>query len=335
MFIREYSEKLEHETLRKCASFSDETLGRDITEDKCDIRTEFQRDRDRIIHSKAFRRMKHKTQVFLAPGGDHYRTRLTHTLEVAQISRTIARALRLNEDLTEAIALGHDLGHTPFGHAGERTLDRCSSKRFRHNEQSVRVVEKLEKNGEGLNLTREVRDGILHHRSSGKPMTLEGKIVKFSDQVAYVNHDIDDGIRAAILTENMLPSDCTRLLGHSTRDRINNIIHAIVNASYDTDDILFPGEYYDRFMELRRFMFENLYTNSAAKTEEVKAEIVVEMLFDEYMKHAEKLPEEYYRYILKDIEDKEIVVCDYIAGMTDNFAVAKAKELFLPSSWEN
>lgn len=335
LLIREYTEQQEHMMLRGCASFSDTITGRDIAEEKCDIRTEYQRDRDRIIHSKAFRRMKHKTQVFLAPGGDHYRTRLTHTLEVAQISRTIARALRLNEDLTEAIALGHDLGHTPFGHAGERTLDRCSSKRFRHNEQSVRVVEKLEKNGKGLNLTKEVRDGILHHRSSGKPATLEGKIVKFSDQIAYVNHDIDDGIRAGILTEQMLPTDCTDILGNSTRDRINNIIHAIVNASIDVDDIVFPEEYYDKFMKLRRFMFENLYTNSVAKDEEIKAELVVEMLFDEYMKHCEKLPLDYYSYIEKGIEDKETVVCDYIAGMTDNYAVAKAKEFFLPKSWEN
>lgn len=335
MLIREYTEKQEHDIYRSCASFSDESLGRDIQEEKCDIRTDYQRDRDRIIHCKAFRRMKHKTQVFLAPGGDHYRTRLTHTLEVAQISRTIARALRLNEDLTEAIALGHDLGHTPFGHAGERTLDRCSSQRFRHNEQSVRVVEKLEKNGRGLNLTREVRDGILNHRSSGTPTTLEGKIVKYSDQVAYVNHDIDDGIRAGILTEEMLPKQCTELLGHSTRDRINTIIHEIVNASKGVEDIVFPEYYYQKFQELRSFMFENLYTNSSAKVEERKAELVVEMLFDEYMRHSESLPEEYNRYISEGIEDKEKVVCDYIAGMTDNFAVAKAKELFLPRFWEN
>ena len=335
MLIREYTEKQEHDIFRACASFSDESKGRDVQEEKCDIRTDFQRDRDRIIHCKAFRRMKHKTQVFLAPGGDHYRTRLTHTLEVAQISRTIARALRLNEDLTEAIALGHDLGHTPFGHAGERMLDKCCSKRFHHNEQSVRVVEKLEKNGKGLNLTKEVRDGIWHHRSSGTPATLEGKIVKFSDQIAYVNHDIDDGIRAGILSEEILPAKCTNLLGHSTRDRINTIIHEIVNASENTEDVVFPEEYFRCFQELRSFMFANLYTNSLAKGEEKKAELVVEMLFNEYMQHSEKLPQEYYRYIVEGIEEKETVVCDYIAGMTDNFAVAKAKELFLPRFWEN
>ncbi len=335
MLIREYTEKQEHDIYRSCASFSDESVGRDLPEEKCDIRTDYQRDRDRIIHCKAFRRMKHKTQVFLAPGGDHYRTRLTHTLEVAQISRTIARALRLNEDLTEAIALGHDLGHTPFGHAGERTLDRCSSKHFRHNEQSVRVVEALEKNGRGLNLTREVRDGMLNHRSGGNPSTLEGKIVKFSDQIAYVNHDIDDGIRAGILTEEMLPGECTGLLGHSTRDRINTIIHEIVRASMSSDDIIFPDEYFTEFQKLRKFMFENLYTNSVAKHEERKAEMVVEMLFNEYMSHSDKLPEEYYKYILDGRVDKETVVCDYIAGMTDNYAVTKAKELFLPRFWES
>jgi dGTPase len=334
MLIREFTEKQEHEVFRSCAAFSDESLGRDREEDKCDIRTDFQRDRDRIIHSKAFRRMKHKTQVFLAPGGDHYRTRLTHTLEVAQISRTIARALRLNEDLTEAIALGHDLGHTPFGHAGERTLDRCSSRTFRHNEQSVRVVERIEKNGRGLNLTKEVRDGILNHRSSGKPATLEGKIVRFSDQIAYVNHDIDDGIRAGILSEDILPADCTEMFGHSTRDRINSIIHIIVGASRDVEDVIFPQEEFDMFQRLRKFMFENLYTNSVAKVEEKKAELVVEMLFHEYMEHTDMLPDEFRRFIDEGLEDKEIVVCDYIAGMTDNYAVAKAKDIFLPRAWD-
>jgi dGTPase len=272
--------------------------------------------------------------VFLAPGGDHYRTRLTHTLEVAQISRTIARALRLNEDLTESIALGHDLGHTPFGHAGERTLDRCSSKPFRHNEQSVRVVERLEKNGRGLNLTKEVRDGILNHRSNGTPATLEGKIVKIADQVAYVNHDIDDGIRAGILSEEMLPEECTNILGHTTRDRINNIIHIIVKSSLDVEDIIFPKEYFDIFQKLRRFMFDNLYTNSIAKVEEHKAELVVEMLFNEYMEHTDMLPDEFRKYIDDGLEDKETVVCDYIAGMTDNYAVAKAKDIFLPRAWD-
>lgn len=333
MLIREEQEKLEHQIYRSCAAFSDCSLGRDIEEEKCDIRTEFQRDRDRIIHSKSFRRMKHKTQVFLAPGGDHYRTRLTHTLEVAQIARTIARALRLNEDLTEAIALGHDLGHTPFGHAGERALNECFSMGFHHNEQSVRVVERIEKNGKGLNLTREVRDGIKNHRSSCMPSTLEGKIVRISDKIAYVNHDIDDGIRAGILSEEELPVECTDILGHSTRDRINTVIHAIVRASQDTEDIIFPKEYSIAFSNLRKYMFEDLYTNPIAKNQEAKAQRVVKMLFEEYVKHTDKLPIEYQAYIASG-EEKERVVCDYIAGMTDNFAVATAKEIFLPKFWE-
>lgn len=332
MILREYFEKREHEIFRKCASFSDETRGREREEEKCDIRTEYQRDRDRIIHCKAFRRMKHKTQVFLAPGGDHYRTRLTHTLEVAQIARSIARALCLNEDLTEAIALGHDLGHTPFGHAGERALSRCSSKPFLHNEQSVRVVEKLEKDGKGLNLTWEVRDGMLNHKTSGRPATLEGSIVRISDKIAYVNHDIDDGIRAGILTEDMLPKACTDILGHSTRDRINNLIHAIVMNSMDADRIALPEAYEQAMAELRAFMFRDLYTNPIAKSEEGKAEKVIGMLFEEYMEHVTYLPEEYIRFIEMG-EDKEVVVCDYIAGMTDNYAVEMAKNLFIPKSW--
>lgn len=332
MILREYFEKREHEIFRECASFSDETRGREREEEKCDIRTEYQRDRDRIIHCKAFRRMKHKTQVFLAPGGDHYRTRLTHTLEVAQIARSIARALCLNEDLTEAIALGHDLGHTPFGHAGERALSRCSSKPFLHNEQSVRVVEKLEKDGKGLNLTWEVRDGMLNHKTSGRPATLEGSIVRISDKIAYVNHDIDDGIRAGILTEDMLPKACTDILGHSTRDRINNLIHAIVMNSMDADRIALPEAYEQAMAELRAFMFRDLYTNPIAKSEEGKAERVIGMLFEEYMEHVTYLPEEYIRFIEMG-EDKEVVVCDYIAGMTDNYAVEIAKNLFIPKSW--
>ena len=332
MTLREQFEQTEHQIFRPCASFSDRTKGRDMTEEKCDIRTEYQRDRDRIIHSKSFRRMKHKTQVFLAPGGDHYRTRLTHTLEVAQIARTIARALQLNEDLTEAIALGHDLGHTPFGHAGERALSRYTSKPFLHNEQSVRVVERLEKDGHGLNLTWEVRDGMLNHKTSGSPSTLEGWIVRTSDKIAYVNHDIDDGIRAGILTEEMLPKDITDMLGHSTRDRINTLIHAMVTYSMDKDIIGLPSEYEQALRDLRSFMFSDLYTNPVAKSEEVKAERVIGMLFEEYIKHIELLPEE-FQQLINDGEEKEIVVCDYIAGMTDNYAVTTASELFIPKSW--
>lgn len=332
MALREYFEQREHDMFRPCAAFSDTSKGRDVEEEKCDIRTDYQRDRDRIIHSKSFRRMKHKTQVFLAPGGDHYRTRLTHTLEVAQIARTIARALRLNEDLTEAIALGHDLGHTPFGHAGERALSRCASRPFNHNEQSVRVVEHLEKNGKGLNLTWEVRDGILNHKTSGKPSTLEGAIVRVSDKIAYVNHDIDDGIRAGILTEESLPKECTDVLGHSTRDRINSLIHAIVKSSLEIDEIVMPSEYEQALKDLRTFMFADLYTNPVAKSEEGKAEQVVEMLFAEYSKDISKLPEEYVKYI-NDGEEQEIVICDYIAGMTDNYAVETVKSLFIPRPW--
>ena len=333
MILREYFEAREHDFLRPCAAFSDCSRGRDREEEKCDIRTDYQRDRDRIIHCKSFRRLKHKTQVFLAPLGDHYRTRLTHTLEVAQIARSIARALRLNEDLTEAIALGHDLGHTPFGHAGERALSKFASRPFHHNEQSVRVVEKLEKNGEGLNLTWEVRDGILNHKTSGKPATLEGDCVRISDKIAYVNHDIDDGIRAGILKEEALPKACTQVLGNSTRERINSLIHAIVTASLNSDSIVIPDAEQQALFELRRFMFEDLYTNPLAKSEEVKAEQLIGLLYESYMDHVDRLPEEYRNYI-ENGEDKETVVCDYIAGMTDNFAVERAKKLFIPIAWQ-
>ena len=332
MLIREMLEQREHEMYRPCACFADTTRGRDRQEDKCDLRTEFQRDRDRIIHSKSFRRMKHKTQVFLSPGGDHYRTRLTHTLEVAQIGRTIARALFLNEDLVEAIALGHDLGHTPFGHVGERALSKYTSKPFCHNEQSVRVVECLEKDGKGLNLTWEVRDGIRNHKSSCHPATLEGKIVRLSDKIAYVNHDIDDGIRAGVMTEDMLPKQCTEILGHSTRDRIDNLIHAVVNTSKDIEDVVMPEDYQQAFQELRSFMFRDLYTNPVAKSEEIKAERLISMLYEEFMEHLEWLPEEYQMFIAQG-ETKEIVICDYIAGMTDNYAVDMANKIFIPKSW--
>lgn len=332
MNIREEQELREHKLYSSCASFSDESKGRDIPEEKCDIRTDYQRDRDRIIHCKSFRRLKHKTQVFLSPGGDHYRTRLTHTLEVAQIARTIARALNLNEDLTEAIALGHDLGHTPFGHAGERALSRYTSKEFHHNEQSVRVVEKLEKNGKGLNLTWEVRDGILNHRSACKPSTLEGSIVRIADKIAYVNHDIDDGIRAGILDESSLPKECTNVLGNCTRDRINNTIHALVNYSKDKDFVALPPEFAQAQLELRQFMTDDLYTNPIAKGQEAKAERMIGLLYNEYINNLNKLPEEFQEFVRAG-EDKEIVVCDYIAGMTDNYAVECFNELFIPKSW--
>ncbi len=333
MILREFFEKREHEILSAYAAKSDESRGREREEEKCDIRTDYQRDRDRILHCKSFRRLKHKTQVFLAPSGDHYRTRLTHTLEVSQIARSIARALLLNEDLTEAIALGHDLGHTPFGHAGERALAKYSSRDFRHNEQSVRVVERLEKNGAGLNLTWEVRDGILNHKTAGKPATLEGDVVRLADKIAYVNHDIDDGIRAGILTEDMLPKGPADVLGHSTRDRINTLIHAIVTASFGKEHIIVPKEIERALFEMRRFMFDDLYTNPLAKSEEIKAEKMIGYLFDAYMNDETLLPDEYIAYIASG-EDRETVVCDYIAGMTDNYAVECAKELFVPMAWK-
>ena len=333
MNIREMFEKEEHQRLSEYASFSDESRGRDVPEEESDIRTVYQRDRDRIIHSKSFRRLKHKTQVFLAPEGDHYRTRLTHTLEVSQIARTIAKAVRCNEDLTEAIALAHDIGHTPFGHVGERALSSISGRPFSHNENGVRVVEKIEKDGEGLNLTWEVRDGILNHQTAGKPATLEGNIVRLSDKIAYINHDIDDGIRAGLMTEESLPETCTEILGHSTRDRINTLVHGIVSNSLDREVVSLPEEQQKALYDLRAFMFSDLYTNPVAKGEEVKAEKLITMLFEAYMEDIDKLPEKRAE-LIKAGSDKVTVITDYIAGMTDNYAVECAKELFLPMSWQ-
>ena len=270
MNIREEQEKREHLIFSPYASFSDESRGRDRDEEPCPMRTIYQRDRDRIIHCKAFRRLKHKTQVFLAPEGDHYRTRLTHTLEVAQIARSIARALNLNEDLTEAIALGHDLGRSPFGHAGERTLNSLCPMGFAHYKQSIRVVEFLEKDGQGLNLTWEVRDGILNHRTSGNPSTLEGKAVRLSDKIAYINHDIDDGIRAGILKESDIPSEYTDVLGNSTKERLNTMISDIIMNSIGKNDLVMSEPVRKAMTELRKFMFESLYLNPTAKSEERK-----------------------------------------------------------------
>ena len=332
MNIREKQEQTELSLLSPYATRSIDTKGRRKPEEECEIRTCFQRDRDRILHCKAFRRLKDKTQVFLSPVGDHYRTRLMHTLEVSQNARTIARALNLNETLTEAIALGHDLGHTPFGHAGERVLNEMNPKGFKHNQQSVRVAQYLEKNGDGLNLTWEVLDGMKNHSMKSMPHTLEGKIVRLADKIAYINHDIDDGIRAGILTEEMLPVACTNLLGHSTRDRINTLIHTVVTASHDVEDVVLPKEYQQAFQELRRFMFQDLYTNPVAKSEEVKAERLIGMLYEEFMEHEDWLPAEYQRFIEQG-EPKETVICDYIAGMTDNYAIDMAKKIFIPKSW--
>lgn len=333
MNLRESFEKKEHEIYRDCASFSDASKGRQYEEDKCDIRTDFQRDRDRIIHAKSFRRLKHKTQVFLAPDGDHYRTRLTHTLEVAQIARTIARSLRLNEDLTEAIALGHDLGHTPFGHAGERALSLHTEKPFYHNEQSLRVVDKLEKDGQGLNLTWEVRDGILNHRTGSMPATLEGKIVRIADKIAYVNHDIDDAIRGKILKEEDLPGDITNILGHSTSERLDTFIHDVINTSMDRPEILMSDHISEALKDLRSYMFQHLYTNPVAKSEEIKAEKMIATLYTYFMEDVSRLTKECVEMILMG-EDQSTVVCDYIAGMTDNYAIEKFMDIYIPKSWQ-
>lgn len=328
MTIREEYEAREREFLRAGAALSCETKGRRRYETPCDIRTEYQRDRDRVIHSNAFRRMKQKTQVFLAPTGDHYRTRLTHTLEVAQIARTISRALRLNEDLTEAIALAHDLGHTPFGHAGERALDRVCTHGFVHSRQSVRVVDRLEKDGEGLNLTYEVRNGIACH-TDGRAVTLEGRVVLLSDKLAYVNHDIDDAIRAGVLEEGDLPQECVRVLGHKKSARINTVIHSVVENS--TDDIRMSPEVDRAQSELRGFLFRELYVNPTVKSEEVRAEGVVTALYEYFLEHSNEMPR-FYREIARQ-EDLPRAVCDYIAGMTDSYAVRTYRQLFLPKAW--
>ncbi len=333
MTIRESMEQWEAQYLSPYASLSKETRGRDRKEPLCDIRPEYQRDRDRILHCKSFRRLKHKTQVFLAPEGDHYRTRLTHTLEVSQIARTIAKSLRLNESLTEAIALGHDLGHTPFGHSGEAVLNRLCEGGFAHYQQSVRIVEVLEKNGRGLNLTWEVRDGILNHRTSGCPSTLEGAVVRLSDKIAYINHDIDDAIRAKMFVEGDLPARFTDVLGHSVRERLDVMIHDIILSSQDKPGIQMSPGMEEAMRGLRRWMFENVYENDIPKAEEGKAQRMIEHLFCYYMKHADQLPEE-YQIMMDGGEKKERAVCDYIAGMSDSYAIDKFEELFVPKAWK-
>lgn len=335
MSIRQELEELELTTLSEYASFSRYSKGRDREEQPCDIRTCYQRDRDRIIHCKTFRRLKHKTQVFLAPAGDHYRTRLTHTLEVSQIARTVAKALRLNEDLTEAIALGHDLGHTPFGHAGEWALNYICEDGFSHYEQSIRVVELLEKKGKGLNLTKEVRDGIVNHRTSGHPSTMEGKIVRLSDKIAYINHDIDDAIRGKILSEADLPEDLTEILGHSKKERLNTMIYDIVNHSIGKPDIMMSEEIAQAMTALRAYMFQNVYSNPIAKGQESKAKEMLIHLYEYYLKHIEEMPEEYIWLIEEKAQKPERVVCDYIAGMTDQYSVQKFEELFVPDFWKS
>lgn len=333
MTIREEMECLERTYMSPYATLSENSRGRDREEPECDIRPVFQRDRDRILHCKSFRRLKHKTQVFLSPQGDHYRTRLTHALEVSQNARTIAKALRLNESLVEAIALGHDLGHTPFGHAGEGMLNELCNGGFKHNEQSVRIVEKLEKDGKGLNLTWEVRDGILNHQTSMMPSTLEGKIVRLSDKIAYINHDINDAIRAHVLLEDDIPEEYRKILGFDTRERLNTLIHDIIDHSRNRNDIYMSPEVAGAMQGLRQFMFQNVYTNPIAKGEETKAKELLERLFVYYLKHIDVLPG-YYLQMLEEGEENDRVVCDYIAGMTDQYAVAKYNEYFMPKSWQ-
>ena len=331
MLIRERSEELEKKILCHRAALS-ANARRDREEKKDPLRTDFQRDRDRILHSNSFRRLKHKTQVYIAPRGDHYRTRMTHTLEVAQIGRTMARALRLNEDLVEAIALGHDLGHTPFGHVGEQALQEVCG-HFEHNEQSVRIVEKLEKEGQGLNLTWEVRNGILNHRTSGHPATLEGNVVRLSDKIAYINHDIDDAIRGKIMKEEDLPREYTDILGNSVHERLNIMIHDIIEHSQDKPEVAMSPEREEAMHGLRRWMFDHVYHDGIAKAEEGRAQQMIEMLYGYYMAHPEELPEESHRIMEIRNETKERAVCDYIAGMTDIYAIDRFKELFIPKAW--
>lgn len=341
MNLRERQYERERLLLSPYASFSENAQNsRERAEAPCDMRTDFQRDRDRILHSKAFRRLKHKTQVFIAPEGDHYRTRLTHTLEVAQIARTIARALSLNEDLTEAIALGHDLGHTPFGHAGERALaDACKDIlpedeiTFEHNQQSVRIVEHLENNYRGLNLTKEVRDGILNHPSRCMPFTLEGKVVRLADKIAYINHDIDDALRGKVISETDLPEDLTQILGKNTKERLNTLVHDVVKNSLNQPDVYMSPDVDRAMMELRLYMFQNVYVGSRAKSEEVKAKRMLRTLFEHFIVNWQKLPEEFVKQVINYDSPKRVVL-DYVSGMTDQYAIRKFEEIFVPGVWK-
>lgn len=330
MSIREELERREKSYLSPFAVCSADTKGRAQPISPDDMRTEFQRDRDRILHCKSFRRLKFKTQVFISPEGDHFRTRLTHTLEVAQVARTIARSLNLNEDLAEAIALGHDLGHTPFGHCGERMLDKLSADGFRHNEQSLRMVEVLE-DGEGLNLTWEVRDGILHHSGKIQPSTLEGKCVARADRIAYINHDIDDAIRAGVLKEFELPSEIFRILGETHGQRINTLILDIVNESRGKNDICMSETVQNAFDNLRDFMFEKVYFDTWRKKEEEKCDYVMGMLFDYFMNHPGEMPLEYVQIAYRDGTERAVI--DFLACMTDRYALRTFQHLFAPSAF--
>ena len=333
MTVREEIERQEHKRLNPLACFADRSQGRPRYEEPRieDVRTCYQRDIDRIVHSKAFRRLMHKTQVFLQPEGDHYRTRMTHTLEVSRIAGTMTRALGLNEDLAEAIAMGHDLGHTPFGHAGEAALTDCLGKPFRHNEQSLRVVDYLEKDGQGLNLTHEVRMGILKHTGPSWPESLEGQVVRRSDQIAYVNHDIDDAIRANILTNEDIPRAISDVLGNTHSQRINSLVTDLIRTSREAGYICLSAPVDKALKDLRSFMFERVYRNPIAKGEESKAKAMLGRLFEYYISHPEALPADFQPPL--SFDGMERTVCDYIAGMTDNYAVDKYKEIFIPTGW--
>lgn len=332
MKIREENEEREYSILSPWAVRSRESRGRLIPEEECEIRTAFQRDRDRILHCKSFRRLKDKTQVFLAPQGDHYRTRLTHTLEVSQIARTIARALHLNEDLVEAISLGHDLGHTPFGHDGEAVLNRISGCGFAHARQSLRVVDRLEKEGQGLNLTWEVRDGILNHRTSGHPSTLEGQVVQLSDKIAYIHHDMDDASRAGIISEDDIPVTLRLILGSTFKERLDTMIKDVVENSLGQDRILQSDRIREAMMSMRRLMFETVYTSEKAKYENGKVERLLTALYNYYIERPEEMSAE-YRTLPEQGEDLSRAVCDYISGMTDQYAIHIFHEIFVPQGW--
>ena len=329
--IKECALKKEEKFLSKYATFSSKTLGRDFVEEECPMRTEFQRDRDRIIYSKAFIRLKNKTQVFFSPEGDHYMTRLTHTLDVSQIARSIARALNLNEDLAEAISLGHDLGHTPFGHSGERVLNKLSPNGFRHNEQSLRVVEVIEKDGKGLNLTKEVRDGILNHKTSTTPLTLEGKVVRLSDKIAYLNHDVEDALRAGAIQKSDLPKSVTEVLGEDTRVRINTMITSVYLNSLNKNDVMLSCEVEKAMQVLRAFMFERVYNTDLARGEEERAGNMLSAMYDTFKKFPEKMPKPYVK--LLDRFSLDTVICDYISGMTDRYAISTFTKLFIPQNF--
>ncbi|MBQ8793742.1 MAG: deoxyguanosinetriphosphate triphosphohydrolase [Clostridia bacterium] len=329
--IRVLTENLEKETLSPYATLSTESVGREKQEEKCELRTDFQRDRDRIIHCKAFRRLKHKTQVFLSPESDHYRTRLTHTLEVAQIARTIARALRFNEDLTEAIALGHDLGHTPFGHAGERALATIYPGGFTHYAQSVRVCRVIEKNGKGLNLTHEVLDGIMNHTKGEWPHTPEGKIVRFSDRIAYINHDIDDAITAGVFSEESIPIEYRQVLGFRKSERINTLVKSIVENT-EKDDVKMDERTQKAYEDLHTFMYDSVYLNPIVKFEETKVDGIVSGIYDYLLKNPDKLDDEYK--LIREREGVERAAVDYISGMTDHFAVSMYSDIYIPKEWK-